>query len=57
LPSHAPFDKQSISSVNPVGEDKTYDSSSKDNKDAIVSQKLQENNFENVLTDNLATST
>jgi hypothetical protein len=57
LPSHAPFDKQSISSVNALGEDKTYDSSSKDNKEAIAIQKLQENNFENVLTDDLAAST
>jgi outer membrane protein W len=57
LPSHAPFDKQSISSQNAAGEDKTFDSSSKDNKEAIANQKLQENTFENVFTDNLAAST
>ena len=57
LPSHAPFDKQSMGSIQAAGEDKTHDSSSKDNREAIASQKLQENNFENVMTDNLATST
>jgi hypothetical protein len=40
-----------------LGEDKTFDSSSKDNKEAIANQKQQDITFENVFTDNLAAST
>ena len=40
-----------------AGEDKTHDSSSKDNTEIIASQKLHEHNLENVFNDDLATST
>lgn len=46
-----------MSSHNVAGEDKTHDSSSKDNTEIIASQKLHEDNLENVFNNDLATST